>query len=68
MTDDSLTIPEFCRAEKINRGTFYNLCKVGKGPRFFKVGQLTRISAEARREWRQEREAESTPRREPVAA
>ena len=68
MTDNSLTIDEFCEAERISRGTFYNLVKAGKAPTFFKVGALTRISAEARLAWRREREAEAAARLVPTAA
>jgi predicted DNA-binding transcriptional regulator AlpA len=57
--DASLTILEFCQKEKICRATFYNLLKQGKGPRLMRVGSRSRISAEARAEWRREREAES---------
>jgi predicted DNA-binding transcriptional regulator AlpA len=56
--DASLTISEFCEKEKICRATFYNLLKQGKGPRLMRVGSRSRISPEARAEWRREREAE----------
>jgi hypothetical protein len=57
--DDSLTISEFCRAEKVCRATFYNLKKAGKGPRLMKVGSHYRISPQARADWRLAREAET---------
>jgi hypothetical protein len=57
--EDSLTISEFCRAEKVCRATFYNLKKVGKAPRLMKVGSHYRISPQARADWRRAREAEA---------
>ena len=58
-SDNSLTILEFCRAEKVCRATFYNLKKAGKGPRLMKVGSHYRISPQARADWRRAREAEA---------
>jgi hypothetical protein len=63
--DDSLTISEFCRAEKVCRATFYNLKKAGKGPRLMKVGSHYRISPQARADWRLAREADAAT--EPVS-
>jgi len=60
ITDPSLTIQEFCAAEKVSRPMIYALWKAGKGPRYYYVGTHRRISAEARREWRQRLEAEAT--------
>ena len=60
ITDPSLTIQQFCAAEKMSRAMIYALWKVGKGPRYFYVGTHRRISAEARREWRRLLEAEAT--------
>jgi hypothetical protein len=57
--DDSLTISEFCRAEKVCHATFYNLKKAGKGPRLMKVGSHYRISPQAWADWRRAREAEA---------
>ncbi|HKA78130.1 MAG TPA: transcriptional regulator [Pseudolabrys sp.] len=59
MTDESLTIAEFCAAEKISRTTFQKICSQGKGPRTFNVGTKRLISHEARKEWRRAREAEA---------
>jgi hypothetical protein len=58
VSDPSLTIQEFCAAEKISRSMVYKLWSEGKGPRFFNIGTVKRISHEARQQWRREREAE----------
>lgn len=42
----------------MSRTLFYDLLKTGKGPRIFKVGRRTMISAEAAAEWIQRMEAE----------
>ena len=55
-TETSYTINEFCRAERISRSLLYRAWREGWGPRFHLVGSHKRISPEARREWRQERE------------
>ena len=57
--NDSLTISEFCHAEKICRATFYNLKKLGRAPRLMKVGSHYRISPQARVDWRRAREADA---------
>jgi hypothetical protein len=60
----SKTIPEFCRAEKISRGFFYELKKQGRGPRLMQHADgCIRISPEAQRDWRRSEEA-ATPRKE----
>jgi hypothetical protein len=56
-TESSYTITEFCEAERISRSLLYRAWREGWGPRFHLVGTHKRISSEARREWRQEREA-----------
>jgi hypothetical protein len=56
-TETSYTIIEFCEAERISRSLLYRAWREGWGPRFHLVGTHKRISPEARREWRQEREA-----------
>jgi hypothetical protein len=58
--DKSLTIPGFCEAEEISRAFYYELRKQGKGPREMRHADgCIRISPEARRDWRREREAET---------
>jgi hypothetical protein len=57
--ESSLTIAEFCAAEKISRGLYYKLKKQGRGPREMELGPgAKRISFEAHQEWRRAREAE----------
>jgi hypothetical protein len=53
--DPSLTVDEFCAAEKICRTRLYKDWSEGQGPRFFFNGNRRRISAEARKEWRRKR-------------
>jgi hypothetical protein len=55
----SLTKAEFCRAERISPTYLHQLWREGKGPDFYFVGRFRRISAEARRRWRQARELEA---------
>jgi hypothetical protein len=50
------TIEGFCRDHNISRATFYNLAKLGQGPRIMKVGARTLISEEAAAAWRREQE------------
>ena len=61
----SLTICEFCRAEKISRSMLYRAWSEGWGPRFYRVGVTRRITYRARLEWQREREAEAAAEREP---
>jgi hypothetical protein len=58
--DASLTINEFCRAEKISRSMLYQAWSEGWGPTFYRVGVTRRITHRARLEWQREREAEAT--------
>ena len=56
----SQTIPEFCASEGISKAFYYELQKAGRGPRVMRHADgCVRISPEARREWRAEREAET---------
>jgi len=55
--DPSQTVDQFCAAEQISRSQLYKDWNRGTGPRFFYNGTRRRISAEARREWRQARES-----------
>jgi hypothetical protein len=59
MNDPSLTINEFCAAEKTSRSQLYEDWKNGTGPDFFYVGSHRRISEEARKRWRHAREAQA---------
>ena len=55
--DASLTIAEFCRAEKISRSMLYRAWSEGWGPKFYRVGVTRRITYRAPMEWQREREA-----------
>ena len=55
-TDDSMTIPEFCRSEKISRSFYYKLRRRGLGPDEMAVLTAVRISSKARERWRRKRE------------
>jgi hypothetical protein len=57
--DPSLTVNQFCDAEKVSRAKLYQEWRAGRGPKYFLVGTHRRISAEARAEWRRQREAEA---------
>ncbi len=64
----AFTVPEFCAALKVSRGTFYALDAAGKGPATFKAGRRRLISTEAARAWVTQRERESAAAGiEPVA-
>jgi hypothetical protein len=54
--DYSQTIPEFCTIERISLAMFHVMQKEGWGPETMAIGTATRISPEARRRWRRERE------------
>jgi hypothetical protein len=54
--DASLTIAEFCRAERISRSMLYRAWSEGWGPRFYRVGVTRRITHQARLDWQGERE------------
>jgi len=59
--DQSSTIEEFCRDEKISRAYFYKLQRQGRGPRMMNLGPgAKRISPEARRDWRRQMEADAS--------
>jgi hypothetical protein len=55
--DHSLTIPEFCRAERISVAAYYNL---DPKPDEMRHGRSVRISAAARRRWQEQREKEAS--------
>ncbi len=55
--DASLTIKEFCQAEKISRSMLYRAWAEGWGPKFYRVGVTRRITFGARLDWQREREA-----------
>jgi predicted DNA-binding transcriptional regulator AlpA len=49
--DPSLTINEFCQAEKISRSMLYRAWSEGWGPKFYRIGVTRRITYRARLEW-----------------
>lgn len=49
----SHTLAEFCELHRISRAALYKLWKLGLGPRYFKVGARTLISAESAKVWRE---------------
>ena len=55
--EPSMTIAEFCTSERISRALFYVMQQEGWGPRVMYLGASVRISPEAHRDWRREREA-----------
>jgi hypothetical protein len=57
--NESFTIDEFCKAEKISRSFFYKLNSLGKAPKTYPNGRTRRISLDAWKTWRIAREAES---------
>jgi predicted DNA-binding transcriptional regulator AlpA len=52
-TGRSLTIPEFCKLERLSKATFYNLKKRGLAPAVLAIpgSNIRRITAAARAEW-----------------
>jgi hypothetical protein len=65
VSDESLTINDFCQAEKISRSMLYKAWSEGWGPNFYRIGVTRRITHRARLEWQREREAVATAEREP---
>ena len=60
VSDPSLTVDQFCRAENISRSMLYRAWAEGWGPKFYKVGVTRRITHRARLEWQHERETAAT--------
>ena len=54
----SFPINEFCQRNRISRGKFYGLRRKGKGPREMNVDGMTRITAEAERDWQRSLESD----------
>lgn len=57
----SSTITDFCLRNGFSKGTFYNMCEAGRGPRLLrptgKEGGVVLITEEAESDWIKEREA-----------
>lgn len=62
MQDQSYTIDAFCEAERICRSHLYKMWSEGRGPRYYMVRAVRRISAEARLEWQRSLEAPALTR------
>ena len=60
MSDQSYTVDEFSKAERMSRSMLYKLWSQGQGPRFYYVGTVRRITEEMRREWQRKFEAEAS--------
>jgi predicted DNA-binding transcriptional regulator AlpA len=56
---DAFSIPEFCRRHGFSRGTFYNLKKLGQGPRETHIGKRIIITREAAAVWLRKQEQKS---------
>src|SRR5262249_22780078 len=57
--EPSLTVSGFCVAEDISPAMLYRIWQEGLGPDFYYIGNRRRITAEARRRWHAQREAEA---------
>ena len=55
----AFSIPEFCGAFGVSRGTVYNMWRDGTGPKSFKVRGRTLISITAAEAWRARLEQEA---------
>ena len=53
----ALTVTEFCEAHRLSRALLDKLFRGGQGPRYFKAGRRTLISAESAAQWRAAMEA-----------
>ena len=56
MEREAFTIDEFCRAHGFSRAHYFNLQKLGDGPRVMRVGSRVLISRESAADWRKDRE------------
>lgn len=56
--DQSYTVDEFCKAERISRFALYDFWKQGRGPTYYLNGRRRIITYKARLEWQTAREAE----------
>jgi predicted DNA-binding transcriptional regulator AlpA len=55
----AFSIPEFCRRHEISRSTFYNLKRLGEGPRETRIMKRIVISREAAAAWLRKQEKQS---------
>ena len=54
ISDEIQSIPQFCEDIGISKAFFYKLKAQGKAPKIVKLGSLSKITPEARLEWRQQ--------------
>jgi hypothetical protein len=69
VSDPSLTIAQFCLAERISRSMLYRAWAEGWGPEFYMIGAHRRITHRARLAWQRQREAaacDQKPSRSPA--
>ena len=59
MSDESYTIDSFIAAERMSRSALYLAWRRGRGPRYYNIDGRRRITAEARRDWHHQLEAEA---------
>lgn len=59
MEKSAYSIAEFCYRNGICKASYYNLKKVGKGPREMAVGGQKRITPASEADWQRDREAEA---------
>lgn len=55
------SIKKFCELNSVSRAFLYKLIRQGKGPRTFKLGRRTLISAEQAAPWRTSLESTAVP-------
>jgi len=56
----SLTIEQFCEGEQLSVPYYFKMRRQGKGPREIRLGRAVRITRQARRDWRRQRELDSS--------
>jgi excisionase family DNA binding protein len=59
-TQQSYTVSELAKLERVSRAFIYKLWQRGQGPRFYTLGNRRRVTEEQRQQWHREREATST--------
>jgi hypothetical protein len=65
---DAHTILSFCESNAISESFYYALKRKKKGPREIEFDSRVIITPEAEADWRREREAETTAKRQRAAA
>jgi predicted DNA-binding transcriptional regulator AlpA len=57
MSNEAISIPEFCETHGISRAHFYNLMKRGLAPKTLVAGRRRLVSTDSACEWRRSMEA-----------